>query len=100
VTARRHDLICCPISDPRESALANVGLLEIIDPESGELFEIDTASKQTAEYFSARARTANEELDNCFKRLKTDALRLSTDRFFIDDVRRLFQKRQRRLRRG
>lgn len=100
VTARRHDLICCPISDPRESALVNVGLLEAVDPESGELFEIDTSSRRTAEYFRARAKTENEELDNRLKRIKSDVLRLATDRAFVDDVHRLFAARLRRLRRG
>jgi len=100
VTARRHDLICCPISDPRESRLANVGLLEVVDPETGELMEIDTGSQKTAEYFNARAAEETNELDTRLKRLRTDSLKLSTDRAFVDDVRRLFKKRQRRMSRG
>ena len=100
VTARHHDLICCSISDPRESSLANVGLLEIIDPETGELSEIDTGSGEVNEYFSAKARSEEEALAGQFKRLKMDSLRISTDRAFVDDVRRLFYLRQRRLTRG
>jgi uncharacterized protein (DUF58 family) len=100
VTARRHDLICCPISDPRESSLVNVGLLEIVDPETGALLEIDTGAREVAEYFSAQAAAEEEELQNRLKRLKTDSIKLSTDRAFVDDVRRLFKKRQKRLRRG
>ena len=100
VTARRHDLIACPICDPRELLLVNAGLLEIIDPETGELIEIDTGSRKIREYFSAKAKAEEEELDTRFKRLKTDSLKLSTNRAFVDDVRRLFHMRQRRFRRG
>lgn len=100
VTAKRHDLICCPISDPREFSLVNVGLLEIVDPETGELMEVDTGSRKVVEAFRRRAKDEEEELIGRFKRLKTDSLKLSTDRAFVDDVRRLFHRRQRRLRRG
>jgi len=100
VTAKRHDLICCPISDPREFSLANVGLLEIVDPETGELMEVDTGSRKVAEAFRRKAEGEEEELFGRFKRLKTDSLKISTNRAFVDDVRRLFQRRQRRLRRG
>ncbi len=100
VTARRHDLIACPICDPRELALVNAGLLEIVDPETGELIEIDTGSRKIREYFRQKAGNDENELDTKLKRLKTDSLKLSTDRSFVDDVRRLFHKRQRRFRRG
>jgi len=99
-TARRHDLICCPISDPRESSLVNVGLLEVVDPETGELMEIDTGSRKVADHFSMKAAEQKKELENNLRRLKTDSLWLSTDRAFVDDVRRLFKKRQRRMSRG
>ena len=32
VTARKHDVICCPLSDPREFDLVDAGLLEVQDP--------------------------------------------------------------------
>jgi uncharacterized protein (DUF58 family) len=100
VTSKRHDLIACPISDPREFLLVNAGLIEIIDPETGELIEIDTGSRPTREFFSTKAKAEEEELDRRFIRLKTDTLKLSTDRAFVDDVRRLFHMRQKRFRRG
>ena len=100
VTARHHDLIACPISDPREQSLPNVGLLEIVNPETGEVMVVDTSSRRLLESF--RAQTAAEELarDKQFQRLKVDRLALTTDRPFIDDVRRLFHIRQHRMHRG
>lgn len=100
VTARRHDLIACPIYDPREISLVNAGLLEFVDPETGELIEVDTGSRKIREYFSTKANAEEEELNTLFKRLKTDTLKIATNRAFVDDVRRLFHKRQKRFRRG
>ncbi len=100
VTSKHHDLICCPITDPRELKLMNVGLLEIVDPETGELREIDTGSRSLAEAFNNKAKAEQDNIAVTFKRLKTDSLNISTDRAFVDDVRRLFHRRQLRLRRG
>ena len=100
VTARHHDLIACPISDPREQNLPNIGLLEMVNPETDECILVDTSSRRLLESF--RAQTAAEELarDKQFQRLKVDRLALTTDRPFVDDVRRLFHIRQHRMHRG
>ena len=100
VTARHHDLIACPISDPREQNLPNIGLLEMVNPETDECILVDTSSRRLLESF--RAQTAAEELarDKQFQRLKVDRLALTTDRPFIDNVRRLFHIRQHRMHRG
>jgi len=100
VTAHHYDLIACPISDPREQSLPNVGLLEIVNPETGEVMVVDTSSRRLLESF--RTQTADEEhtRDKQFQRLKVDRLALTTDRPFVDDVRRLFRLRQHRMHRG
>lgn len=99
VAAKRHDLICCPVSDSRELALEDAGLLEIKDPESGELLIVDTSSRRVRGVFAELAEKEKTELETAFKRLKTDALPLSTSRPCLDEVRRLFKLRQKRSRR-
>ncbi len=100
VTARRHDVICCPVSDPRESELPDVGLVEIQDPESGELLLLDTGSVRVRSEFARRAADERRGLMELFRRQKIDVLALSTDGSPADDVRRLFRKRQIRAGRG
>ena len=96
VTARHHDVIACPISDPCESALPDVGLIELQDPESGELLLVDTSSASLREAFQSQASCANEQLLRFFKRTGIDFIRLSTDTPYIDDVRSLFRRRARK----
>jgi len=100
VTARRHDVICCPVSDPCECALPDVGLLEVQDPETGELMLLDTGSSALRRGFREQAERDQATLRDMFKKHRMDALFLSTDSPFIDEVRRLFRQRQVRAGRG
>jgi len=93
VTARHHDVIACPLSDPCESVLPDVGLIELQDPESGELLLVDTSSASLREAFRAQAADANEQLLRFLKRTGIDFIRLSTATPYIDDVRALFRRR-------
>ena len=99
VTARRHDLVACRVADPREFELADAGMIEIEDPETGELREIDTGSREFRSQFAAEAARRAEESQRLFRRLGIDFMDIRTDRPYIDDVRRLFQQRQKRARR-
>ena len=94
VAARRHDLITCIVSDPRESAIPDVGLVELQDPETGELFLVDTSSRRVRDTFAANAARECETLRSTLRRSGVDTLDIATDRPSIDDVRRLFKTRQ------
>lgn len=100
IAARRHDVICCPITDPHELNLPNVGLIEIEDAESGELFLADTASKAFRRHFAQEAVASEENLRRLFTRNHIDRIDLSTGSRAVDEVRRLFRRRQIRSRNG
>jgi uncharacterized protein (DUF58 family) len=100
VTARRHDVICCPVSDPAETELPAVGLVEVQDPETGELVVLDTASAEVRAEVRAAGEAHAAHLRDTFRKLKIDTLVVSTERPFVDDLRRLFRQRQMRAMRG
>lgn len=100
VTSRRHDVIACPIADPREGELAPAGLVEFEDPESGDLFLVDTASRAVREQFRTAHATEQARLRDQFRKLRLDTIALGTERPFVDEVRRLFRQRQVRARHG
>jgi len=99
VTARKHDLIACPVSDPREIEIPDVGLLEVEDPETGELVVLDTASARVRTDFSRDMSARQREMREMFRKLKVDFLDLRTDKPFVEDVRMLFHRRRARARR-
>jgi uncharacterized protein (DUF58 family) len=96
IAARRHDIVCVPVSDPAESELPNVGLVEIEDPESGALVLVDTSSASVRRRFSEKAEAERSELAHFFARNGIDTLPVSTDRAYIDEIRALFKRRARK----
>lgn len=94
ITNRKHDVVCCSIADPRERTLPDVGLIEVLDPETGELNLLDTSSKVLREAFETEAVAREQGLLTQFRRSKIDSLFLSTGRPFVDEVRHLFKTRQ------
>lgn len=94
--ARRQEVIALQISDQRERTLPNVGLVEAIDPESGERTLIDTASSRVRAEYTAAAARRDSELAQLFGRTETDRVVLATDRPFMNDLVRYFQLRERR----
>ena len=94
--ARHHDMICVPVSDPAESVLPDVGLVELEDPETGELALVDTSSAAVRRAFSARADEEKEDLRRFFLKTGIDTLPISTDRPYVDAVRALFKRRARK----
>lgn len=95
-TARHHDVICVPVSDPAESNLPDVGLVELEDPETGALSLVDTSSAAVRRAFAGKAAAEQDELRTFFLRTGIDTLAVSTDRPYIDGVRALFKRRARK----
>jgi uncharacterized protein (DUF58 family) len=100
ILSRKHDVICCPVSDPREMELIDAGLIEVQDPETGDLMLLDTGSAYIRNEFKRSAEKEQKRLVDMFRKLKMDTIFLSTLRPFIDDVRKLFRQRQIRAGRG
>jgi uncharacterized protein (DUF58 family) len=51
----RHDVVAVEVRDPREQELSNVGLLWLVDPETGRQVRVDTRSRRLRERFAAAA---------------------------------------------
>jgi uncharacterized protein (DUF58 family) len=94
--ARRHDIVCVPVSDPAELKIPNVGLVELEDPESGALLLVDTSSAAVRRKFAEKAELEQSELLKFFARNGIDTLSVSTDRAYIDEIRSLFKRRARK----
>ncbi|MGH2920111.1 MAG: DUF58 domain-containing protein, partial [Solirubrobacteraceae bacterium] len=51
----RHRLLAVEIRDPREERLEPAGRLALVDPETGQLLEVDTSRRRLRERFAAAA---------------------------------------------
>lgn len=95
--ALRHDVIPVVLADPADTALPEVGVLRVTDPETGRAAYVDT--DVAAEPFGKTARAERGELTRLFRRLGMDAIELRTDAAVSGAVLSFFRRRERRLRR-
>jgi uncharacterized protein (DUF58 family) len=98
LTHTRHDLIPVRISDPRESTLPDVGLIELEDAETGERVLVDTRRRRIRDAFAASERSGQETLTGFLRAIGADAIEVSTDRPYMQDLMGFFRKRERRMR--
>lgn len=95
-TARRHDLIAMRLDDPGEIDWQAVGLLDWVDPESGERFLIDTSSKKVRNALKEMHQVWSERLTSDHLRGGIDLLTLDTTQAYERDLARFFRLRARR----
>ncbi|GMV97596.1 MAG: DUF58 domain-containing protein [Phycisphaerae bacterium] len=98
LTRSRHDLIPVRISDPRESSLPDVGLIELEDAETGERVLVDTRRRSIRDAFAAGGRSAAESLAGLLRSMGVESLEVSTDRPYMKDLLGFFRRRERRNR--
>ena len=64
--AGHHDVIAIEIRDPREQELSDVGLLWLVDPETGRQLRVDTRSRRLRERFAVAAAAERAEVKRSF----------------------------------
>lgn len=97
VARRRHDLIPVVITDPREVEMPNVRFIDLMDNETGELITIDTSAATFRDEYLRGARGAAESRDQLFRRMKADAISLTTGESFVEPLTKFFRAREARL---
>ena len=60
--AGHHDVVAVEIRDPREQELSDVGLLYLVDPETGRQLRVDTRSRRLRERFAIAAAAERGQL--------------------------------------
>ena len=65
--AARHDVVGVEIRDPREQELSDVGVLWLVDPETGRQLRVDTRSRRLRERFAAAAAAERADVARAFR---------------------------------
>lgn len=93
--AARHQVIAVEIIDPRELDIPNVGTVQLEDPETGEVRELNTGSKKVRQRYAAAARIQRERTARALRRAGVGHLVLRTDRDWVADTARFALKHRR-----
>jgi uncharacterized protein (DUF58 family) len=91
----RHELLAIEVVDPRELALPDVGLLTVVDPESGQTLEVPTGDADFRRRFADGAAEQRASIARALRRAGAGHLQLRTDRDWLMDVVRFVADRRR-----
>jgi uncharacterized protein (DUF58 family) len=93
IAARKHDLIGVQIVDPRETALPNIGLMRVKDPETGQVQWLDTASAAVRKHYEDWHREQSDYFRGVFLKSGADVVRIQTDESYVNALLKFFHKR-------
>ncbi len=84
--ALRHHVVAIQVVDPRELELPDVGLLSVVDPESGRLVHVRTGKSQLRERYAAAAAQRMQHISKSILVAGADHLVLRTDQDWLTSV--------------
>jgi uncharacterized protein (DUF58 family) len=95
----RHEVVVVEVIDPRELELPDVGLLLLVDPETGWVREVQTSDAGLRARYAAAAAEQRQAIAAALRRAGAAHLVLRTDRDWLRDLV-LFMVLRRRLATG
>ena len=96
LTSRRHDVVSVRLVDPRESEWKGIGLIDWVDPETGESILIDSSSLKVRSALQEQQQLWLQQQDQQLRRGGIDEIRLSTDEPYERALARFFRVRAQR----
>ena len=93
ISAKRHDLTGIRIFDKNEQELPNIGIVNMKEAETGELFTIDTSSKKLKEIYKQKYLEYIKYFENSFKKSSAGYLKNSTSQDYVISLLSYFKKR-------
>ncbi len=93
----RHEFVLIHLGDPLDMEIPRSGLLDLVDPESGERITVDALSSRFLEDYSSNRLHEREELRRELRRMKVDAVFLDTGQSIIGGLNAFFRQRERKI---
>jgi uncharacterized protein (DUF58 family) len=97
--AQRHDVVAVTVEDPSERDLPDIGIARLVDPETGETFEVDTSHPAVRGSYSTRVGNEREARKHLLRRLAIDEVAVRTEAGVVEPLLRFFRSRETRARR-
>ncbi|MEU2611182.1 DUF58 domain-containing protein [Micromonospora sp. NPDC007271] len=84
--AVRHQVLAVEVTDPRELELPDVGLVTLVDPETGQRREVWTGDRGLRERYAQAAAAQRDQVRHVLRRAGATHLALRTDRDWAADI--------------
>ncbi len=93
IANKKHDIVGLKIFDVRETQLPSIGLLKLLDAESGEDIWVDTSSNYIRDTYNNSWRKHNEDFKDILSKIGVDYISISTTEDYVKPLMNLFRKR-------
>lgn len=93
IANRKHDIVAMQVYDPLEVELPSVGLMKILDAETGEEVWIDTSSQRTRHIHHDWFMRQEFYKEKAFTRSQVDNISIRTDEDYVKALLSLFKQR-------
>jgi len=93
--ASRHDVLVAEVGDPREVELPAVGVLRLVDPETGRQLEVQTSSRRLRQRYAAAAAGRRDDVAAAVRRAGGAHVVLRTDADWVLELARHVAARRR-----
>lgn len=93
IANRKHDLIALQVHDRLETELPAIGLIKMLDAESGEDIWIDSSSKSVREKYHMHYQKQLMSAELAFTKSRVDSVSICTEDDYVKALLALFHKR-------
>ena len=90
---RKHDIVAIQVYDHRAKELPDVGLMKVIDSETGYEQYIDTSSKKLRTAYTRYWNNRQHNLQETFNKSNVDSISIATSDDYVKALMMLFKKR-------
>jgi uncharacterized protein (DUF58 family) len=93
ISNKRHDMVAVRIVDKTEQEIPSIGLIKLMDNESGKTIWVDSSDKNFRKQFAVNRLKFENDLKDLFNRSGVDATTVYTNESYIKPLMNLFKKR-------
>ena len=90
---RKHDVVAIQVYDQRARELPDVGLMKVVDAETGHEQYIDTGSKALRQAYRKYWNSRQSQLEEIFNKSNVDHVSVATNEDFVKALMMLFKQR-------
>jgi uncharacterized protein (DUF58 family) len=96
IVGRKHDLIGIVLDDRREKEIPNIGLVKLVDAETGTERWIDTSSRRVRERMVLDRKEREKLRNSIFIKSRLDKIEVTTGSNYIQPLVQFFRRREKR----
>jgi uncharacterized protein (DUF58 family) len=93
IANRKHDVVAIQVYDKRACELPDVGLMKVVDSETGYEQYVDTGSKKLRESYRRYWQKQQADLKETFSKSNVDSVSIATDEDYVKSLLMLFERR-------